>query len=1071
MNAPYTDSILTDKQAEQNQLLARFMNYRTGFSATVADYLSAYRDCHDSNPPTGSALCIFSKPLNDPSGFFEADTTPCSGVQTQAAFIAQQLYQVRRDSLIANFDSLYKSKCLEARYREEFYVKYQPKEYHYTLYFYDQAGNLVKTMPPAAVIPNFSQSFLDSVVAKRDAGAYYDNYKNNDLLATYYGYNSLNKVVLQNTPDAGKSTFWYDRLGRLAVSRNAKQILTGKYSYTLYDPIGRIIEVGQAAQATDMTQTISQDTTLLKDWLAASTKEQITGTVYDVAYSPLETILDGNTALFQKNLRNRVSYTYVKEAASTEPWDAATFYSYDIPCNVDTLLQDYQTGAMASAGNRFKKVVYNYDLISGKVNSVAYQPGWADEFYHRYVYDADNRLTEVYTSKDKIFWERDAAYDYYRHGPLARTILGQQQVQGVDYAYTIQGWLKGVNSTAVGDGSHDMGQDGKTTGANSNIARDAYGFSLNYFTNDYTPIGNTNPFAGITIANNLFNGNIKAMMVNIPKLGEALTYGYQYDQLNRLTAMDAWKGLNNATNVFTATGINDYKERISYDPNGNIKTYLRNGTGATLNLNNYSYAYTINTNRLASVYNSVNTATKDYAYDAIGNTTSDGMQGVTNGVWNVYGKLQSLTNMDGQSVTYTYSADGQRITKKVGTVEEWYVRDATGNIMATYKIDAAVNGGDLTLSGFYKYGSSLLGVKDARINVKNIVAGGNILFERGSDNYLLSDANGNTKATVSDKKLQYSTNGTTVDYYLADVRTATLHSSFGANAKTYNGGFAQANFNGQRKSVEIGAHSQTALFWEYNGDVGRRWNVDPRPTTGLSLYSAYANNPIWITDILGDTIDVKGDNNFVLNSQRNLLKIEQTEIGKAVIERLQKSTTTYTITEAWFLKTSNYDPNTGKIKYDDNPWMPRLDGGAINGLITLSHELYHAYSDDVIPGGVTKISRQDAEIMAVQFQNYITSVYGLGNMRTGYSGLPIDFPSDESAYNPQNEKIKNFSISPNHIKNIWKTNDGNTGVNKVIQQPISFTISFEKSFDQNGKEIKQSVKKTSVNKIAKENHE
>jgi hypothetical protein len=130
---------------------------------------------------------------------------------------------------------------------------------------------------------------------------------------------------------------------------------------------------------------------------------------------------------------------------------------------------------MADANNRFKKIAYNYDLISGKVNSVAYQPGQVDPFYHEYNYDADNRLTEVSTSNDSIYWEQDAAYDYYRHGPLARLLLGQNQVQGIDYAYTLQGWLKGVNSTSVNDGTFDMEADGKSRSANANMARDAYG--------------------------------------------------------------------------------------------------------------------------------------------------------------------------------------------------------------------------------------------------------------------------------------------------------------------------------------------------------------------------------------------------------------------------------------------------------------------------------------------------------------------------------------------------------------------------------------------------------------------
>jgi hypothetical protein len=33
---------------------------------------------------------------------------------------------------------------------------------------------------------------------------------------------------------------------------------------------------------------------------------------------------------------------------------------------------------------------------------------------------------------------------------LARTMLGKQQVQQLDYAYTLQGWFKGVNP-AIGE--------------------------------------------------------------------------------------------------------------------------------------------------------------------------------------------------------------------------------------------------------------------------------------------------------------------------------------------------------------------------------------------------------------------------------------------------------------------------------------------------------------------------------------------------------------------------------------------------------------------------------------------
>jgi len=93
-------------------------------------------------------------------------------------------------------------------------------------------------------------------------------------------------------------------------------------------------------------------------------------------------------------------------------------------------------------------------------------PNSLDAFAHHYGYDADNRITEVYTSKypnvtwtgaqTDPLWDKDAKYFYYKHGPLARTELGNDKVQGIDYAYTLQGWIKGVNSETL-DITRDMG--------------------------------------------------------------------------------------------------------------------------------------------------------------------------------------------------------------------------------------------------------------------------------------------------------------------------------------------------------------------------------------------------------------------------------------------------------------------------------------------------------------------------------------------------------------------------------------------------------------------------------------
>jgi len=62
-------------------------------------------------------------------------------------------------------------------------------------------------------------------------------------------------------------------------------------------------------------------------------------------------------------------------------------------------------------------------------------------------------------------------------------------------------------------------------------------------------------------------------------------------------------------------------------------------------------------------------------------------------------------------------------------------------------------------------------------------------------------------------------------------------------------------FNGQEHDSEIkGWQNMThAQFWEYDPRIGKRWNLDPRPTVGISEYAAFNNNPIIYSDPYGDT--------------------------------------------------------------------------------------------------------------------------------------------------------------------------------------------------------------------------
>lgn len=572
-------------------------------------------------------------------------------------------------------------------------------------------------------------------------------------------------------------------------------------------------------------------------------------------------------------------------------WKAAagTYYSYDILGNVDTLVQDFTKGSMADHGNRFKKLVYDYDLVSGKVNKVSYQRRYADAFYHSYIYDAENRITNVMSSTDSVNWDNDAFYSYYAHGPLARTILGQQQVQGINYAYALQGWLKAINPTPYTGGGFTLRPDS----SGNVVAASAYNLLLNYFNGDYAavsgaapPDNGVNTTLGALDYRPLYNGNISSMGVNVRGLSNPLLYNYQYDQLNQLIRMDAWNRTGTAWSAITK--IPDFQENIAYDPNGNIQKYKRNGNntfaGKQLAMDSLNYFYTPGTNKLDHISDSVISSgygtdmagqpPGNYKYDSIGNLIADSASGISNITWTVYGKIATISKSGDTTIRYTYDPGGNRVSKSVihgvDTTTTWYVRDAQGNVLSVYTYgDPAVHGRDLTQTELHVYGSSRLGMwkvsNDVQIappvistTIPLLGSGDSLTFTRGNKLFELANHLGNVLATISDKRYGVSGDGTTVTYFIPEVVSANDYYPFGmlqpgrSYTEAGTGGY-RYGFNGQEKTDEIagvGNHT-TAEFWEYDPRIGRRWNVDPKLKDNESPYAVLGNNPIWNIDPSG----------------------------------------------------------------------------------------------------------------------------------------------------------------------------------------------------------------------------
>lgn len=701
---------------------------------------------------------------------------------------------------------------------EHFTYEYDSKEYHYTLYYYDQAGNLVMTLPPLAVVP------LDVDAAFPAPEHTYNNMvpQHNMNLATRYKYDGINNLVYQKTPDGGESNFWYDSKGRLRLSQNAKQAAASNipandhiYSFTKYDKQGRVFNVGEV-QNLHFDPSFFNNPSNAKDVYAMLDNPSFPDVASPGVNATYLTItLYDKGEVDQKNLRGRMSKSIIRESEGST--DCQTLYSYDQHGNVSSLTQKI-------TNLPDKKMDYEYDLISGKVTKFYYQKGQVDQYIHAYKYDSDNRLRKVKTSADGYLWDEDAAYFYHKHGTLARTELGEYKVQGTDYLYTLQGWIKGANipDKKYNFGSdrykvnNDPGRDGfvpvtVNTNTNQYIAQDEFAYSMGYYNGDYTAIGTT--VLGLAGSSNwnsgslkdgilmdgLYNGNISYMISQLHSLGHHKTtnaspgnkdllgisaYAYQYDQLNRISEGRYFSRSSTGWARASATiNTSPYDVSYDYDPNGNIM-HAKVNSWTTTKMDQLEYKYTgSGSTRLNNQLNYVldgitgvsSTDTADienqdpgnYDYDEIGNLVKDVKEEIALIKWTPYGKVKEIIRTQAgytagkRRLVFTYDAMGNRIKKEAfaedGTDDvstTYYMRDASGNVVVAIAINMV---SDIPSSNmeYSIYGSGRLGC----FKIPTAEAANVLPYRRklGSKVYELSNHLGNVAVVLSDLKLGVDT--------------------------------------------------------------------------------------------------------------------------------------------------------------------------------------------------------------------------------------------------------------------------------------------------------------------------
>jgi hypothetical protein len=304
---------------------------------------------------------------------------------------------------------------------------------------------------------------------------------------------------------------------------------------------------------------------------------------------------------------------------------------------------------------------------------------------------------------------------------------------------------------------------------------------------------------------------------------------------------------------------------VSYDKNGNITTLQRNGLNSSTAqlIDNLSYNYS--GNRLNYVNDAVagnqdvgdfrnnNTGTDDYTYWNDGSLKSDKNKGISQIEYDSFlrkVKLISFTN--GNWIKFFYDGAGTLLKRSNSNGNYW---DYVGNMIykngQPYQMSipegrAVWNGTDWEYEFEYRdhLGNMRLGFK----------AEGNQLVKTQSN---------------------------TPDPLGLDIKSLNI---VGAKPQNF-------QFNKIEKIDDFGINIHHAFFRDGDSQIGRWWQIDPKPNVSVSLYSMMDNNAVRFMDMLGDTTVVNrrgrilsqyGGENIIYQQGRNGKLTKIGEFGKSV---------------------------------------------------------------------------------------------------------------------------------------------------------------------------------------------
>lgn len=470
-----------------------------------------------------------------------------------------------------------------------------------------------------------------------------------------------------------------------------------------------------------------------------------------------------------------------------------------------------------------------------------------------------------------------------------------KKLQEVDYAYNIRGWLTDINDIEASGAGGALGM------------ADLFNFRINY-----------NRTEGNATNDPLFNGNIAQTLWKTTNSDSKLRgYAYSYDDLNRITGADSYKG----TTLGAMASNTEYTlEGIHFDKNGNILSLKRRGANESTvpsfgQWDDLEYTYEDNGNKLMKVeensgsfgYNNFGfkdgtNAGDDYTYDDNGNMKTDLNKGIYNISYN-HLNLPEVINFDGvssiPSINYVYDAVGTKLCK-------WVIEE--GTVRTEYASGFVYNNagsGQMELQFFSQAEGYVKPVAGTDESVEG--------YDKDDDNptsstykyvFQYKDHLGNVRLSYSDGNLDGAINPATEiieenNYYPFGLQ----QSGYNTNVSPSGNALAQQwSFNGKEFSQDLQLNSYDFGARNYDPALGRWMNIDPHAENYFSIspYVSFANNPISFVDPTGRDISFWKLNNKTgewetatyeeldEKTQKSLEAFAKTDIGNKFLGQFAK---------------------------------------------------------------------------------------------------------------------------------------------------------------------------------------